>query len=118
MKLPAFFKKNHTATGAAAGRSRNRSHEKQILHDWVLIVSSFVFLVLVVVVVNGYLLIRINKGNFFAVNPETGVSVETLNRKTLFDVAAFFEMREKEYEAFKAARSAQTASSTQVDPSL
>ena len=92
----------------------------RLLRDWATILIVFVILVLTAFLVDGYLLIQINRGDFFSADAVSdsvsdsvsGSSPETLNRKTLLDAAGFFEARQKEYDAFR------SIVAPQIDPSI
>ena len=92
------------------------AHKKEaggrVLQDWMFVVVAFIVLVLVVAFVDGYLLVRINRGDFFKADPNMELSPETVNRKKLVDVEEFFAARQKEYTAFT------STTTPEIDPSL
>ncbi len=84
----------------------------QVLKDWMLIIGAFVALVLIIATIDGYLLVKINRGDFFKVEENSELSQETVNRKKLVDVEEFFAARQKAYAEFS-----QTAA-PEIDPSI
>ena len=92
--------------------SRKFESGEHVERDWGVMLIGFTVLVLLIVILEGYLFMRINRGDFFSNQSTSGVRTETLNRKTLLDVAGYFEAREKEYADFRA------TSTPQIDPSI
>lgn len=98
----------------------NGEFNSRLFRDWSVTLIVFFVLVLAVFIVDGYLLIQINRGDFFSADSVsdsvsgTGSASgsETFNRKVLLDVAEFFEARQKEYDAFR------SVAVPQIDPSI
>ncbi len=92
------------------------THEREIggdvFRDWFVMIVVTTVLILVALGFGGYLLFKINQGNFFKVDSEATLSTETLNRKTLLNVSEFFESRKKEYETLRA------TALPRIDPSI
>ncbi len=84
----------------------------KVIRDWKIMLLTFTALLLAVVFIDGWLLVQIHKGDFFEAEEGAETNQASVNRKTLLDAAGFFEMREKELNAFK------TGTSTEIDPSL
>lgn len=105
--MEIFKKKNKNG----ATLLHKRSSAERALFDWKIMLTVFAFLLAVVVLCDGYLLLLINRGDFFASNEIGEVSPVTRNRKVLLDVTAFFDTRQKTYNAFVA------APPSEVDPS-
>ena len=81
-------------------------------HDWRLMLLVFVLILLVVVSVDGYLLSRINRGDFFETVSITETNVEARNRKSLIDAANFFQARKERYQNFL------SSPTVEIDPSI
>jgi len=117
MKFLALSKKKKSeqiigASGDLTAFNQKRELGGQVLRDWSLVIASFSFLVVIVALVDGYLLVMINRGDFFKADTTVELAPETVNRKKLADVEEFFAARKKEY----AARTATTT--PEIDPSL
>ncbi len=84
----------------------------RLFRDWATILIAFAILILMAFLVDGYLLIQINRGDFFTTGSVSESGSETLNQKTLLDVAGFFEARQKEYDTFR------SVVAPQIDPSI
>lgn len=119
MKFFGKQKKIRPATPHHDGEFNGR-----LFRDWAITLIVFFVLVSAVFLVDGYLLIQINRGDFFSRDSVSGAipdsvsgtgsesGSETFNRKVLLDVAEFFEARQKEYDAFR------SAPAPQIDPSI
>ncbi len=82
------------------------------MRDWKLMLIVFTVLIVCAVGIDGYLSVRVNRGDFFVVEPESTVNPATAGRKSLLDADNFFVNREKEYENFKA------SAVPEIDPSI
>jgi len=85
---------------------------ERAFRDWVFLLAGFALLVVSVVVVAGFLFVKVNRGDFFTAEPDATISTTSSNRKTLIDVNDFFLNRQKGYESFL------TGTTTEIDPSL
>ena len=80
--------------------------------DWIMILAVFVLLVVCAAVLDGYLLFKINRGDFFHNETDPAVSAETVKRKKLVDVVEYFDARKTDYAQLWA------TTSPHIDPSL
>lgn len=98
--------------------SKNLSHHKgfniagRVVKDWLMLLVVFVCLVIFVGAVDGYLLLKINQGDFFHSDIPGEVSAETVKRKKLVDVVEYFDARKAEYNQLW------STSTPQMDPSI
>lgn len=66
--------------------------------DWKIILFGFIILILVAIFFDGYLFLRVNRGDLFDPVVNKNISPETMNMKILLDVTGFFGARQKDYE--------------------
>lgn len=92
--------------------AHKRETGEQAERDWGIMILGFSAAILLVIVLEGYLFVRINRGDLFAPTAESLTQSETINRKTLLDTAEFFEARQKKYEVFR------STATPQIDPSI
>lgn len=85
---------------------------EQVERDWEILVVVFAAVLILVVLVDGYIFMQINRGELFSVGVTPTQNRDVVNRKTLLDTASFFEARQKEYADFRA------ANLPQIDPSI
>lgn len=88
------------------------SLQERIQRDWKIMLITFVVLLLAVFAFDGYLLVRVNRGDFFLSGNTSAENINTIDRKVLLDASNFFDERQKEYEAF------QNSGIVEIDPSL
>jgi hypothetical protein len=86
--------------------------EERVKHDWMMMVAVFAVLILIIISFDFYLLLKINRGDFFAADGEIQDNETVATKKVLLDAQNFFEARQKEYDAFMASPPAE------IDPSL
>jgi hypothetical protein len=84
----------------------------RITKDWVMVLGVFVVLVLFAAIADGYLLFKINRGDFFHSETSSSVSAETVKRKKLVDVVEYFDARSADYARLW------STTTPRVDPSL
>lgn len=108
-----FKKKNKTdPKKASAPLTRDLEIGEQAFKDWPYLLVGFAILVALTVVVDGFLFIKVNRGDFFTVEPDQKINVASSNREALLDVNEFFSARQKEYEEFV------SSGVNEIDPSI
>ncbi len=110
-----FLEKFKKTKGTATIKKFDQETGEKVFHDWNIMVVVFALALLVVVAFDGYLFVRVNQGDFFIAETTEESSVLTINRKTLIDANAFFEKRQKDYEA---SQNVSASSTPEIDPSL
>jgi hypothetical protein len=107
-KIKSFFDKD--LEKKHINRIRNRLDMSKI---WNIMLASFVFAIIIIVVVNLYLLFQISSGEIFLAEQKTPVSVETISRTQIQETIGLFDRKAQDFENLKS-----TSISDVVDPSL
>src|SRR5437868_1465546 len=108
MKLTLFKKSKNSHKKAYKQKVVGEERAK---HDWFILVTIFIGLIVVVFGFDAYLFLRINQGNFFVADTVVQDNETVMTKKVLLDAQNFFNARQKEYDAFTATPSAE------IDPS-
>lgn len=107
-KIKSFFSKS--SEKKRINKIRNGFNMSKI---WNIMLVSFTFAIVVIVVVSLYLFFQISSGEIFLVEQKTSVSVRTINRTLMQETIDSFDTKAREFKSLKS-----TSRSKVIDPSL
>jgi hypothetical protein len=92
-------------------KTPRRANRQDPFHDWKKIIIGFVIALLIVVLVDGYIFYKVNKGELFSFGNNEEVSSPTLNQATLDRTNKRYDDKQAALEQLK------TSTEVSIDPS-
>lgn len=84
-----------------------------VKRDWKAMVLIFFVMILLVFALDGYILLRVNQGDFFSGGDDSTLEDSaSLDRKTLINAVEFFEKQRADYQNFR------NSDLPEIDPSI